>query len=89
MKSVRVIVCSTFRDMHAERDHLVTVVSAELRERVKQLGLEVFDVEMRWGMRRPAATTAPYQVGAELCFYCVPLDRLRADRLQRQIPNTE
>jgi hypothetical protein len=43
-KTVRVFISSTFRDMHAERDHLVTVVFPELRERVEQLGLEFFDV---------------------------------------------
>lgn len=36
--------------MHAERDHLVTVVFPELRERVEQLGLEFFDVDLRWGV---------------------------------------
>ena len=44
-KQVRVFISSTFRDMHAERDHLVTVVFPELRERVEQLGLEFFDVD--------------------------------------------
>jgi hypothetical protein len=34
-KSVRVFISSTFRDMHAERDHLVTVVFPELREWVE------------------------------------------------------
>jgi hypothetical protein len=28
---IRVFISSTFRDMHAERDHLVTVVFPELR----------------------------------------------------------
>jgi hypothetical protein len=32
--------------MHAERDHLVNVVFPELREKVEQLGLECFDVEL-------------------------------------------
>lgn len=45
-KTVRVFISSTFRDMHAERDHLVTVVFRELRERVEQLGLEFFDVDL-------------------------------------------
>lgn len=36
--------------MHAERDHLVTVVFPELRERVEQLGLDFFDVDLRWGV---------------------------------------
>ena len=36
LKSVRVFISSTFRNMHAERDHLVKVVFQELRERVEQ-----------------------------------------------------
>ena len=47
---VRVFISSTFRDMHAERDHLVTVVFPELRERCERLGLEFFDVDLRWGV---------------------------------------
>jgi hypothetical protein len=50
LKTVRVFTSSTFRDMHAERDHLVTVVFPELRERVEWLGLEFFDVDLRWGV---------------------------------------
>ena len=49
-QTVRVFISSTFRDMHAERDHLVTVVFPELRERVERLGLEFFDVDLRWGV---------------------------------------
>ncbi len=49
-KTVRVFICSTFRDMHAERDHLATVVFPELRKRVEQLGQEFFDVDLRWGV---------------------------------------
>lgn len=36
--------------MHAERDHLVAVVFPELRERIEQLGLEFFDVDLRSGV---------------------------------------
>jgi WD40 repeat protein len=49
-RQIRVFISSTFRDMHAERDHLVTVVFPELRERVEQLRLEFFDVDLRWGV---------------------------------------
>jgi WD40 repeat protein len=49
-RQIRVFVSSTFRDMHAERDHLVTVVFPELRERLERLGLEFFDVDLRWGV---------------------------------------
>lgn len=51
---IRVFVSSTFRDMYAERDPLVTVVFPELRERLERLGLEFFDVDLRWGV--PAKT---------------------------------
>ena len=34
--TVRVFISSTFRDMHAERDHLVKVVFPELRERLRR-----------------------------------------------------
>ena len=47
---IRVFVSSTFRDMQAERDHLVTVVFPELRERLERLGLELYDVDLRWGV---------------------------------------
>jgi hypothetical protein len=47
---LRVFISSTFRDMHAERDHLLTVVFPELRERLERLGLEFFDVDLRWGV---------------------------------------
>lgn len=49
-KTVRVFISSTFRDLHAERDHLVTVVLPELRERVEQFGLEFFDVGLGRGV---------------------------------------
>jgi hypothetical protein len=49
-KKVRVFISSTFRDVHAERDHLVTVVFPELRERLEGLGLELYDVDLRWGV---------------------------------------
>src|ERR1700733_6087185 len=54
-REVRVFISSTFRDMHAERDHLVTVVFPELRERVEKLGLEFFDVDLRWGVPEKSA----------------------------------
>jgi len=49
-KKVIVFVSSTFLDMHAERDYLVTVVFPQLRERIEGLGIELFDVDLRWGV---------------------------------------
>jgi hypothetical protein len=34
--------------MHAEQDHLVTVVFPELREQLENMGLEFCDVDLRW-----------------------------------------
>lgn len=50
VRQVRVFISSTFRDMNSERDHLVTVVFPELRDRVERLGFEFFDVDLRWGV---------------------------------------
>ncbi|MGO9468307.1 MAG: DUF4062 domain-containing protein [Isosphaeraceae bacterium] len=33
-QTAKVFISSTFRDMHAERDHLIKVVFPELRERL-------------------------------------------------------
>jgi hypothetical protein len=49
-RTVRVFISSTFRDMEAERDVLVTIVFPELRERLLRLGLDFFDVDLRWGV---------------------------------------
>jgi hypothetical protein len=47
-RQIRVFISSTFPAMHAERDHLETVVFPELKERFEQLGLEFFDVDLCW-----------------------------------------
>jgi hypothetical protein len=49
-RQVRVFISSTFRDMHAERDHLIATVFPELRERLDRLGFEFYDVDLRWGV---------------------------------------
>ena len=49
-KTVRVFISSTFRDMHAERDHLVRAVFPELRERCAKRHLHLVDVDLRWGV---------------------------------------
>jgi WD40 repeat protein len=45
-----VFVCSTFQDMHAERDHLNRHVFPELRHRCHRHGLEFVAVDLRWGL---------------------------------------
>jgi hypothetical protein len=47
---VRVFVSSTFRDMHEEREQLVKFVFPELRRRCRERGVELVEVDLRWGI---------------------------------------
>jgi len=49
-KTVRVFISSTFRDMHAERDHLVRFVFPQLREELLKRRINLVDVDLRWGV---------------------------------------
>lgn len=50
LRTARVFISSTFRDMHAERDILTRVVFPQLRRRCLPLGIDVVDVDLRWGV---------------------------------------
>ena len=54
-KTVRVFLSSTFRDMHAERDHLVKVTFPRLREWCQARRLHLVDIDLRWGVTREEA----------------------------------
>src|SRR6266550_3800990 len=54
-RTVRVFLSSTFRDMHAERDHLVKVVFPALRERLEPYRVYLIDIDLRWGVTREQA----------------------------------
>src|SRR6202047_5395323 len=54
-KSVRVFISSTFRDMHAERDHLVKAVFPTLREKLLPYRIELLDIDLRWGITEEEA----------------------------------
>jgi hypothetical protein len=49
-KTVRVFISSTFRDMQAERDHLVRFVFPRLREELVKYRIHFVDVDLRWGL---------------------------------------
>ena len=51
-ETIRLFLSSTFRDMRAERDHLITVVYPEFEERLSHLDLTFFDIDLRWGIPR-------------------------------------
>lgn len=47
---VRVFISSTFRDMQAERDHLVRFVFPKLREDLLKHRIHFVDIDLRWGV---------------------------------------
>ncbi|MEQ1783552.1 MAG: DUF4062 domain-containing protein, partial [Hyphomonadaceae bacterium] len=51
-RSVRVFVSSTFLDMQADRDELVKKTFPALRAKYRSRGVEVFEVDLRWGITR-------------------------------------
>lgn len=54
-KTVRVFISSTFRDMFAERDHLVKVVFPALREKLGKYRVYLIDIDLRWGVTKEQA----------------------------------
>lgn len=49
-KTIRVFISSTFRDMQAERDHLVRFVFPQVREHLLPRRIHLVDVDLRWGV---------------------------------------
>lgn len=71
-KTVRVFISSTFRDMHAERDHLVRFVFPELRERCAKRQLHLVDVDLRWGVTEEEAEQKILEVCLDEIERCRP-----------------
>ncbi len=55
IKTIRIFISSTFKDMHSERDYLVKYVFPELKERCIKKGLALVDVDLRWGVTEKEA----------------------------------
>jgi len=68
-KTVRAFISSTFRDMHAERDHLVRFVFPKLREELLPRRIHLVDVDLRWGV---TAEQDSLQVCREIIDECRP-----------------
>jgi hypothetical protein len=68
-KTVRVFISSTFRDMHAERDHLVRFVFPKLREQLLKRRIHLVDVDLRWGV---TSEQDALSVGREVVDECRP-----------------
>ena len=49
-RQIRVFLSSTFRDFMEERDLLVKRVFPELRRKARERGVELVEVDLRWGI---------------------------------------
>src|SRR5580704_189438 len=49
-RQIRVFISSTFRDMQAERDHLVKFIFPQLRRLCESRGVTWGEVDLRWGV---------------------------------------
>ena len=78
-EEVRVFVSSTFRDMQAERDHLVKVVFPELRERLEKHRIYFVDIDLRWGVTQDQSDN---DEALELCLE--EIDRCRPEEGDRR-----
>ena len=63
--TILVFISSTFRDMHAERDHLVKVVFPALRESLEKDRIHLVDIDLRWGV---TAEQADNDLALDLCL---------------------
>lgn len=69
---IRVFVSSTFRDMEAERDHLVKFIFPQLRKLCESRGVTWGEVDLRWGI------TEEQSERGEIVSYCLEeIDRCR------------
>ncbi len=52
---LRLFISSTFRDMQAEREHLVKKIFPEIRALCRQRGVTFTDIDLRWGITEDEA----------------------------------
>lgn len=71
-RSVRVFISSTFRDMQTERDILVRRIFPALRARMRLRGVELLDIDLRWGI-----TEEQSERGETLAICLQEIDRCR------------
>ena len=59
-RTARVFISSTFRDMHGERDLLTRYVFPELRALGKKHFINVYEVDLRWGVTEEETKNSRY-----------------------------
>jgi len=70
-----VFLSSTFRDMHAERDHLRNVVIPELEERLKARRAFLAVIDLRWGVEATGEQEAREALVLKVCLDEIKLSR--------------
>ena len=55
-------ISSTFKDMHGERDLLTRFVFPELRARAKTRFINVYEVDLRWGVTEKEMHSDKYDI---------------------------
>src|SRR5450759_1421666 len=73
-KQVPVFISSTFRDMQAERDHLVRIVFPRLRDELLPRRIHLVDVDLRWGVTSEQNALAACREIVDECrprFVCI------------------
>jgi len=55
-RQIRVFISSTFRDMMAERDELMTQTWPALRKVCRERQVELVEVDLRWGIAEEQST---------------------------------
>ena len=97
-RQIRVFISSTFRDMQAERDHLVKFIFPQLRKLCESRGVTWGEVDLRWGVTDEQAAEGkvlpicleeikrcrPYFIGLLGERYGWIPDALPADLLERE-----
>ena len=99
-RQIRVFLSSTFRDFMEERDLLVKQVFPKLRRKARERGVEVVDVDLRWGITEEESRQGkvipiclgeidrcrPYFVGmlGERYGWIPPADQYSSDVIERQ-----
>ena len=82
-RTVRVFISSTFRDMQAERDHLVRFVFPRLREELLKRRIHLVDVDLRWGV---TSEQDALEVCKEIIDECRPRFVCRRSQGRRCLP---
>ena len=60
-------ISSTFRDMHGERDLLTRFVFPQLRAMAAKHFIDVYEVDLRWGVTEEEATSNKYAYFDSIC----------------------